>query len=85
MFISTGCDYLNIHNPHIVCDKDSVVLTLTPSLSAFLLWENDEILTLKHKHTILVLLAYILHVLYNSERRKTELHGINVGDTTTKK
>ena len=83
MFISTGFHYLNVHNPHIVCDKDSAVLTLTPSPRIFPLWENPEIFSLKHKHTILVLPAYILYVMYNSNGR--EPHGINVADTATKK
>ena len=85
MFISTGFDYLNKHNPHIVCDKDFVVLTFTPSPSTFSLWDNPEKLSLKSTRTILVLLAYILYELYNSKRRKSEPHGINVADTTTKK
>ena len=33
----------------------------------------------------MVLLAYILHILYNSKGRKNEPSGINVADTTRKK
>lgn len=73
IFISTGFDYLTAHNPHIVCDIDSVVLTLTLSPGIFPLWENPEILSLKDKHTIVVLLAYILYILYNSKERKMDL------------
>ena len=71
MFISTGFDYLNVHNPHIVCDKDYLVLTLTPSPSTFAVWEIPEIL-----------LAYILYILDNSKGINV---GITVADTTTKK
>lgn len=73
IFISTGFDYLTAHNPHIVCDIDSVVLTLTLSPGTFPLLENPEILSLKDKHTIVVLLAYILYILYNSKERKMDL------------
>lgn len=50
--ISTGFDYLNVHNPHIVYDKVSVVLAFTPSPTKFSLRENPEVLSLKNKHTI---------------------------------
>ena len=30
IFIATGFDYRNMHNPEIVCDKDSVMLAFTP-------------------------------------------------------
>ena len=32
---ASGFDYLNVHNPHVVSRKDSLVLTSTPHLSAF--------------------------------------------------
>ena len=83
--ISIGFDYLNVHNPHIVCDKGSVVLTFTPSPDTFPLREIPEILSLKHKHIVLVLLAYISYILYNSKGRENEPYGINVADTTTTK
>lgn len=40
MIKASGFDYLDVHNPHIVSHKDSLMLTFTPHLSAIPIWVN---------------------------------------------